>query len=204
MLAVHEFTSRIELDAARRELNPYNTITQLPAVPEPISANTVSSRASLAAFAAKFVLSPSNGAKPSVPGPIFGRRKAREANLNSQQIVNAEQISNVARGKRSMLAASVIAVLMLFIGAPRAHGDDQFSKCQRDTQKAEAKLDKAVAEHGKHSHEAAERIEDLRKQRESCYEHIHQWWDGREQKWRHDDDFGKDLHNRDDRVPDSK
>ncbi|MGH9735058.1 MAG: hypothetical protein ACRD8A_10780 [Candidatus Acidiferrales bacterium] len=109
--------------------------------------------------------------------------------MNSHCDFNAK-----ARRRFGLLAASA-AVLMFALGAPVLHAADQFTKCQHDTEKAEAKLDQAIAGHGKHSHEAAKDEETLRKQRESCYEHIHQWWDGKDQKWHHDDDFGTDLHN---------
>lgn len=104
-----------------------------------------------------------------------------------------------SRSKRSIFAAAVVAVLMLFMGVPRLHADDEFAECRHKTEKAEAKLDDAIARHGEHSHEAAKQMEDLRKQRENCYEHLHQWWDGKDQKWHKDDDFGTDLHHRGDR-----
>lgn len=109
--------------------------------------------------------------------------------MNSHRDLNATR-----RGRFGLLAAAA-AVLMFALGASALHAADQFTKCQRDAEKAEAKLDQAIAEHGKHSHEAAQREEDLRKQREHCYETIHEWWDGKDQKWHHDDDFGTDLHN---------
>lgn len=109
--------------------------------------------------------------------------------MNSHPDLNATR-----RGRFGLLAAAA-AVLMFALGASALHAADQFTKCQRDAEKAEAKLDQAIAEHGKHSHEAAHREEDLRKQREHCYETIHEWWDGKDQKWHHDDDFGTDLHN---------
>jgi hypothetical protein len=118
--------------------------------------------------------------------------------------VGSQQDSKVVRGKRSVLAAAAIAVLMVVVGVPRLHADDDRAHCRHETEKAEAKLDRAIADHGKHSHEAVERMEDLRKQRESCYEHIHEWWDGKDQSWHHDDDFGKDLHDHGDHGPDSK
>jgi len=102
--------------------------------------------------------------------------------------------SSRARAKHSALVGVIAAALMIFTAVPRAHADDQFTKCRHDADKAEAKLDQAIAKHGGHSEEATEAREHLRKQREHCYERIHQWWDARKQKWEHDDDFGKDLH----------
>jgi hypothetical protein len=97
---------------------------------------------------------------------------------------------------------------MFVVGAPCVRADNQLEKCRHDAEKAEARLDRAITEHGEHSHEAAERMEDLRKQREHCYERLHQWWDGRDQSWHHNDDFGDDLHHRGDHDrdhhPDSK
>ena len=60
-----------------------------------------------------------------------------------------------SRSKRSIFAAAVVAVLMLFMGVPRLHADDEFAECRHKTEKAEAKLDDAIARHGEHSHEAA-------------------------------------------------
>ncbi|HLV95157.1 MAG TPA: hypothetical protein VKS44_08185 [Candidatus Acidoferrales bacterium] len=120
-----------------------------------------------------------------------------------------QQNSKITRCKSSMLATAIIAALMLVVGAPRVRADNQLEKCRHNTEKAEAKLDRAITEHGEHSHEAAERMEDLRKQREHCYERLHQWWDGRDQSWHRNDDFGDDLHHRGDHDhdhdhPDSK
>ncbi|HEX5424334.1 MAG TPA: hypothetical protein VFW94_12350 [Candidatus Acidoferrales bacterium] len=109
--------------------------------------------------------------------------------------MNSHREMNPMRCRPFGLLAAASAVLMFALGAPVLHAADPLTKCQRDTEKAEAKLDKAVAEHGKHSHEAAKDEENLRKQRETCYEHIHEWWDGKDQKWHHDDDYGTDLHN---------
>lgn len=108
--------------------------------------------------------------------------------------MNSPRSLNPFRNGHSWLAAAVIAILMTFAAAaPGAHADDQFTKCRHHADKAEAKLDQAIAQHGSHSEEATEARQNLRKQREHCYERIHQWWDARKQKWERNDNFDKDL-----------
>ena len=109
--------------------------------------------------------------------------------------MNTDTTQNRARRRQSFLAAAMVALFLMFVGLPALHADDR-TKCQRDTEKAEAKLDDAIRAHGEHSHEAADRMEDLRKQREHCYDRFHEWWDAKEQKWHDDNDFGHDLHDR--------
>ncbi len=104
--------------------------------------------------------------------------------------------NNYTRVGRSALATIMMALFLMFVGLP-LRADDDRTKCQRDTEKAETKLDEAIRAHGSHSHEASEKMEDLRKQRERCYDRFHEWWDGRDQRWHDDRDFGRDLHDRD-------
>jgi hypothetical protein len=85
----------------------------------------------------------------------------------------------------------------MFVGLPPLHADDDRTKCQRRVEKAEARYDDAVRDHGKHSHEADARREELNRERENCYERFHQWWDGKEQRWRDDKDWDHDDHDRD-------
>lgn len=105
--------------------------------------------------------------------------------------------THYGRVGRSALAALMMALFFMFVGQPGLRADDDRTKCQRDTEKAETRLDDAIQAHGEHSHEAADRMNDLRKQRERCYDRFHEWWDGREQRWHDDRDFDHDLHDHD-------
>lgn len=109
--------------------------------------------------------------------------------------MNIDTTRNRARA-RSFLAGAMVALFLMFVTLPALHADDR-TKCQRDTERAEAKLDEAIRAHGEHSHEAADRTEDLRKQRERCYDRFHEWWDGKGHKWHDDRDYGNDLHDHD-------
>jgi hypothetical protein len=86
---------------------------------------------------------------------------------------------------QSLLAAFAVIALMMFVAAPLAHADDR-SVCKTRIEKAEARLDDAIAKHGRDSHEADARRHDLAAERQTCWNKYHQWWDGKEQRW-HDD-----------------
>lgn len=98
---------------------------------------------------------------------------------------------------KSILGATLIAGFMTFAAAPRLHADNEFEKCRNKTEKAELKWQKAIADHGRESDQARDATKDLRDQREACYEHIHQWWDGKHQKWQKNDHVDKGLHEND-------
>ena len=125
-----------------------------------------------------------------------------------------------AKIKRAALAISTLGLLLLFTGVaiPQiAHGQDRddqnhqyqgrdrrgMEKCQRRTQKAEAKLTEEMREHGNRSPQADHAWMALRAQRQRCYTAYHQWWNGRDQQWRQDNDWDRDPrgdrddHNRD-------
>ena len=110
--------------------------------------------------------------------------------------MNTDTTRNRTGARQSFVAAAMVALFLMFVALPALHADDR-TRCQKDTEKAEMKLDEAIRTHGGLSHEAAVKMEDLRKQREHCYDRFHEWWDGREQRWHDDNDFGQDLHNRD-------
>ena len=84
---------------------------------------------------------------------------------------------------KAAVAALIAAALMWFVAAaPQAHADDR-SHCQHAIEKAEANLDKAIRDHGDHSHEAEDRRRDLNAERQHCWEAYHQWWNGKEHRW---------------------
>jgi hypothetical protein len=88
---------------------------------------------------------------------------------------------NIRLGKEAV-AAFVVVALLLFVATPILHADGR-SKCQHAVEKAEAKLDKAIHDHGDRSPQAEARRRDLNAEREHCWEKYHQWWNGRDHRW---------------------
>ena len=84
-------------------------------------------------------------------------------------------------GLKAVAAAAAFA-LLLFVGTTGARADDR-AKCQHAVAKAEARLDRAIHDHGDHSHEADDRRRDLNAERERCWNAYHQWWNGRDHRW---------------------
>jgi hypothetical protein len=86
------------------------------------------------------------------------------------------------RTPKTAMALLVTAILMIFTAAPIVHADDR-SKCQHAIERAESNLDKAIAHNGEHSREADDRRRDLNAERQRCWDHYHQWWNGKEHRW---------------------
>ncbi len=82
------------------------------------------------------------------------------------------------------LAISAVAAIALlgFVATPSARADER-SRCQHAIEKAEARLDRAVHQHGERSHQADDRRRDLNAERERCWNEHHQWWNAREHRW---------------------
>jgi hypothetical protein len=99
-----------------------------------------------------------------------------------------QQNRDFMKTARSVLAMFAVVALFTFLAAPRSHADDR-AKCQHSIEKAEARLDDAIAKHGEHSHEAQDRRADLVAQRKDCWNHYHQWWDGKNHRWHDDQDW---------------
>jgi hypothetical protein len=118
---------------------------------------------------------------PSNEGAIV-ETKVRDS--QEERVQTYQQTRYMRLGRSAITAFSVIAFLM-FLAAPLSGADDR-AKCQRSIEKAEARLDDAIAKHGEHSHEANARRHDLVAERQACWNRYHQWWDGKEHKW-HDD-----------------
>jgi hypothetical protein len=104
----------------------------------------------------------------------------------------------------NILAVGGVAFSMLLFtaSAPKAYADDR-EKCEHRIEKAEARLDKEIREHGEHGREVAERRRDLNAERERCWNEYHGWWDGRDHQWHErrdwDDDHDRDRdHDHDD------
>ena len=97
---------------------------------------------------------------------------------------------------RTLVAFATMSALLFLVGAPRANADER-DKCRQHIEKAEARLNAAVAKHGPNSSEARDRWHDLRSEREHCWNAYHEWWDGRDHRWHTDPNW-----NHDDRWPD--
>ena len=101
------------------------------------------------------------------------------------------------RGVIHFWASLVTMSAFLFLGAaPAAHADER-DKCRARIEKAEARLNDAIAKHGEKSSEARNRWHDLRSEREHCWNAYHQWWDGRDHTWHTEANW-----NHDERWPD--
>lgn len=81
-----------------------------------------------------------------------------------------------------MLTAFVMSALFAFTAVPRVHADDR-AHCQKAVERAEARLDEAVAKHGEHSHEAEEARHGLNDERDHCFQAYHEWWNGKDHTW---------------------
>lgn len=90
----------------------------------------------------------------------------------------------------------VAAIFLMSLAAPRLRADDR-ATCQRRIEKAEARLNDAVAKHGERSDEARARRHDLATERENCWNRFHQWWDGKEHRWHDDKNWDNDDHDHD-------
>jgi hypothetical protein len=104
---------------------------------------------------------------------------------------------HASRWTKSIAAAAVACALLLFSASvPRAYADDR-EKCEHRIEKAEARLDHEIREHGEHSSQARERRRDLNAERDRCWNEYHGWWDGRTHEWHEHRDWDHDDRDRD-------
>jgi hypothetical protein len=94
------------------------------------------------------------------------------------------------------MAVVTAAALGLFVAAPQARADER-ERCQHAVEKAEARLNHAVRDHGDRSHEAEERRRELNAERERCWGQYHQWWNGREHRWETEHNWDDEHHDHD-------
>jgi len=101
--------------------------------------------------------------------------------------------SPVIRRKIWKTAVAVLLLngLLVMTAAPSLWADEH-DRCRHRIEKAEAKLDHAVAKHGEHSRQAEEKRRDLRAERERCWNEYHGWWDGHNHQWHTDRDWDHD------------
>ncbi len=86
---------------------------------------------------------------------------------------------------KTVVTALLGWALLLFVAAapPQARADDDRSHCQHAVEKAEQRLDRAIAHNGDHSREAEDRRRDLNAERQRCWDQHHQWWNAKEHRW---------------------
>ena len=93
-----------------------------------------------------------------------------------------------ARSGKVLLAAATLSTLLLFVAVPRLQADGR-AKCERNIERAEARLDNAIHKYGGNSRAAIDRWHELNAERERCYNLYHAWWDGHAHVWHNDRDW---------------
>jgi hypothetical protein len=71
--------------------------------------------------------------------------------------------------KKSAVLAAILAALFLVGSAVPSQALDRDDKCERQVQKAEANLQKAIRRHGEHSPQAEQKRHQLEQARERCH-----------------------------------
>ena len=99
-----------------------------------------------------------------------------------------------ARFGKAVIAAAVLSVALLVVAVPRsyAHDYDDWGRCQQRVELAEAKLNRAIWQHGFYSRQAQRRRYELVQARQRCWNRNRAWWDGRAHQWRSDRDWDRD------------
>jgi len=104
-------------------------------------------------------------------------------------------------GTSGVITSALVSATFVFICVPSAKADER-EKCQHHIEKAEARLDRAVREHGESSAQARSSRHALNEEREHCWSAYHVWWNGVEHRWHNDRDWDRDDrdhdHDRDD------
>ena len=95
--------------------------------------------------------------------------------------------SSVLRGT---IAASVLAISLLFAASTPLRADDD---CQKRIAHADHKLHEAAAHHGWDSPEAAKYRAELNEARSYCWEHNHRWWSEDDHKWHTEHDWDEQI-----------
>ena len=76
-------------------------------------------------------------------------------------------------GSALVAAVALSATLATAQAQPRYHHRDRAYECRMQVDRAEARLDRAIRRHGRHSYQARERRRDLRHIRERCRRYLH-------------------------------
>ncbi len=105
----------------------------------------------------------------------------------------------VARAGKAVAVAGTLGAALLLVAVPRAsaHDFDDRGGCQERVERAEARLDQAIWQHGVYSRQAQHRRYELAQARERCWRENRAWWDGRARRWRSGRDWDRDDSDRD-------
>ena len=77
------------------------------------------------------------------------------------------QLDYIKLGK-TLVAAAMLSVLLAFVAVPRSQADDR-GKCQHSAERAQAKLNDAIARYGGNSQQAINRWHQLNAVRQQCW-----------------------------------
>jgi len=122
--------------------------------------------------------------RPALTPMTILKRMRVETHIETgaQKTSQKKETTLIRKLRQATLATIVAATLLFLVPMPRLQADDR-AKCQHAVERAEARLDKAIHDHGEHSRAADERRRDLNAERERCWNEHHQWWNGREHRW---------------------
>jgi hypothetical protein len=101
--------------------------------------------------------------------------------------MNRERRTGIMEYGKLLVTGAALTGMLLFTSAPRLQADE--SGCQHRIAKADHHLHEAVEHHGWDSPQAQRAKENLRAERERCYEGNHRWWDEDEHRWHTDRDW---------------
>ena len=99
---------------------------------------------------------------------------------------------NLKKSLRLAPAMAAMGAMFLFAGVPQASAENEHRECREHIERAQAKLDRAVAKHGEGSRAAEKARHDLREERERCWNREHGYW-GQDGRW-HDQRDWDDRH----------
>jgi len=91
------------------------------------------------------------------------------------------QLDYIKLGK-TLVAAAMLSVLLAFVAVPRSQADDR-GKCQHSAERAQAKLNDAIARYGGNSQQAINRWHQLNAVREQCWNQYHAWYSPTDRQW---------------------
>ena len=92
---------------------------------------------------------------------------------------------------KTLVAGAMLSVFLLFVAVPRSQADGR-EKCQRNIERAEARLDQAIHRYGGNSRQAIDRWHELNAERERCWREHRAWWDAHAHQWHNDRDWDHD------------
>ena len=101
-----------------------------------------------------------------------------------------------ARYGKAIVAGAVVAAFLLFVNAPLAKAEDR-SRCQRQVEKAEAKLNRALARHSENSSAVRDARRNLNEQRRGCWDRHHAWYNGQDRQWHNEQNWDRDQNQND-------